>query len=151
MARRDRLQLKAVPQLDLFAFAELTGANDLGVRQIDDCAVSKKPAPASTSRPEPAVRKLAATSTTPAKPKTQATTTSRGPSTDASPAEPRSTHLLDVRAAAAWLGLSKSTLDKMRHYGTGPRYIRATCRAVRYDPDDLRVYAESRGHSPVEG
>jgi predicted DNA-binding transcriptional regulator AlpA len=58
--------------------------------------------------------------------------------------EPRSVHLLDVRAAAAWLGLSKSTLDKMRCYGTGPRYIRATCRAVRYDPEDLRAFAEAR-------
>jgi predicted DNA-binding transcriptional regulator AlpA len=53
-------------------------------------------------------------------------------------------HLLDVRAAAAWLGLSKSTLDKMRCYGVGPRYIRATCRAVRYDPNDLRAFVESR-------
>jgi hypothetical protein len=62
-----------------------------------------------------------------------------------------SRHLLDVRAAAAWLGLSKSTLDKMRCYGTGPRFIRATCRAVRYDPDDLREFAQARRQSPLEG
>src|SRR5690606_17171109 len=56
-------------------------------------------------------------------------------------------HLLDVRAAAAWLGLTKSTLDKMRCYGVGPRFIRATGRAVRYDPADLAAFAEGRRQS----
>lgn len=59
----------------------------------------------------------------------------------------RASHLLDVRAAAAWLGLSKSTLDKMRCYGVGPRFIRATGRAVRYDPADLAAFAEGRRQS----
>lgn len=59
----------------------------------------------------------------------------------------RTPHLLDVRAAAAWLGLSKSTLDKMRCYGAGPRFIRATGRAVRYDPADLAAFAEGRRQS----
>lgn len=58
--------------------------------------------------------------------------------------ETRPVHLLDVRAAAAWLGLSKSTLDKMRCYGVGPRFIRATGRAVRYDPADLAEFAQGR-------
>ncbi len=62
-------------------------------------------------------------------------------------AESRTPHLLDVRAAAAWLGLSKSTLDKMRCYGVGPRFIRATGRAVRYDPADLAAFAEGRRQS----
>jgi predicted DNA-binding transcriptional regulator AlpA len=61
--------------------------------------------------------------------------------------ESRTPHLLDVRAAAAWLGLSKSTLDKMRCYGVGPRFIRATGRAVRYDPADLAAFAEGRRQS----
>ena len=52
--------------------------------------------------------------------------------------------LLDVREAAARLGLSKSTLDKMRCTGRGPRFIRATGRAVRYDPADLAAFAEDR-------
>ena len=56
----------------------------------------------------------------------------------------RPVHLLDVSAAAAWLGLSKSTLDKMRCYGTGPRFIRASGKAVRYDPADLAAFAEGR-------
>jgi predicted DNA-binding transcriptional regulator AlpA len=55
--------------------------------------------------------------------------------------EPR---LLDVREAARRLGLSKSTLDKMRCAGTGPRFIRATTRAVRYDPADLDAFASAR-------
>lgn len=59
----------------------------------------------------------------------------------------RAPHLLDVRAAAAWLGLSKSTLDKMRCYGVGPRFIRATGKAVRYDPADLAAFAEGRRQS----
>lgn len=62
----------------------------------------------------------------------------------ATPAPMRASHLLDVRAAAAWLGLSKSTLDKMRCYGVGPRFIRATGRAVRYDPADLAAFADRR-------
>jgi len=62
-------------------------------------------------------------------------------------AEPTPVHLLDVRAAAAWLGLSKSTLDKMRCYGVGPRFIRATGRAVRYDPADLAAFADGRRQS----
>lgn len=52
--------------------------------------------------------------------------------------------LLDVREAAARLGLSKSTLDKMRCSGRGPRFIRATDRAIRYDPADLQAFADER-------
>lgn len=60
----------------------------------------------------------------------------------ASVAEPR--RLLDVREAALRLGLSKSTLDKMRCVGRGPRFIRATDRAIRYDPADLEAFAAER-------
>lgn len=60
----------------------------------------------------------------------------------ASVAEPR--RLLDVREAALRLGLSKSTLDKMRCLGRGPRFIRATDRAIRYDPADLEAFASDR-------
>lgn len=52
--------------------------------------------------------------------------------------------LLDVREAAVRLGLSKSTLDKMRCSGRGPRFIRATDRAIRYDPADLQAFADER-------
>lgn len=52
--------------------------------------------------------------------------------------------LLDVREAALRLGLSKSTLDKMRCSGRGPRFIRASDRAIRYDPADLQAFADER-------
>lgn len=63
------------------------------------------------------------------------------PANEAVQARPR---LLDVREAAQRLGLSKSTLDKMRCSGRGPRFIRATDRAIRYDPDDLEAFADDR-------
>lgn len=59
-------------------------------------------------------------------------------------AAPAPKQLLDVRSAAAWLGLSKSTLDKMRCTGEGPKFIRATAKAVRYDPADLAAFANDR-------
>jgi predicted DNA-binding transcriptional regulator AlpA len=52
--------------------------------------------------------------------------------------------LLRVREAAARLGLSKSTLDKMRCDGRGPRFVKITGKIVGYDPDDLDAYAEAR-------
>ena len=60
------------------------------------------------------------------------------PTTPASPAGA----LLDVRQAAARLGLSKSTLDKMRCRGVGPKFVKSTDRAVRYDPSDLDAWVE---------
>ena len=52
--------------------------------------------------------------------------------------------LLNVRQAAARLGLSKSTLDKMRGAGKGPRFVKSTDRAIRYDPVDLDRWINSR-------
>ena len=52
--------------------------------------------------------------------------------------------LLNVRQAAMRLGLSKSTLDKMRCAGKGPRFVKSTDRAVRYDPADLEAWIEAR-------
>jgi predicted DNA-binding transcriptional regulator AlpA len=65
------------------------------------------------------------------------TPTSRDPPVD-------SASLLNVRQAATRLGLSKSTLDKMRCAGKGPRFIKSTDRAVRYDPVDLAAWIEAR-------
>ncbi|HCK84704.1 MAG TPA: hypothetical protein DHW63_09380 [Hyphomonadaceae bacterium] len=58
--------------------------------------------------------------------------------------------LLDVRQAAARLGLSKSTLDKMRSRGVGPRFIKSTDRAVRYDPVDLDLWVVERRRQSTE-
>jgi predicted DNA-binding transcriptional regulator AlpA len=52
--------------------------------------------------------------------------------------------LLNVREAASRLGLSKSTLDKWRCAGKGPRYVKSTDRAVRYDPEDLDAWIAAR-------
>lgn len=43
---------------------------------------------------------------------------------------------LRVREAAQYVGLSKSTLDKMRCFGTGPKYYKPG-KAVLYDRKDL--------------
>lgn len=53
-----------------------------------------------------------------------------------------------VREAAELLGLSKSTLDKLRHYGTGPRFFRLG-RAVIYDTDDLMAWRDERAVAPA--
>lgn len=52
--------------------------------------------------------------------------------------------LLNVRQAAARLGLSKSTLDKMRKAGKGPRFVKSTDRAIRYDRVDLDRWISAR-------
>ena len=82
---------------------------------------------------------------------TQPSGAQRLPEVPDEPVTPRQGALLNVRQAAAWLGLSKSTLDKMRCYGVGPQFIRATGRAVRYDPADLAAFAAARRQSRTSG
>lgn len=74
---------------------------------------------------------LAKTSQTPQRP---------GQNTQPTASDP----LLNVRQAAARLGLSKSTIDKMRRAGKGPRFIKTTDRAIRYDPLDLDRWINAR-------
>lgn len=59
--------------------------------------------------------------------------------------------LLNVREAAARLGLSKSTLDKWRCAGKGPRYVKSTDKAVRYDPADLDAWIAARRSKDAAG
>lgn len=49
---------------------------------------------------------------------------------------------LNGQTAARYLGLSKSTLDKMRIEGRGPRYLKIGGR-VFYRPADLDAYIEA--------
>jgi excisionase family DNA binding protein len=49
----------------------------------------------------------------------------------------------NVREAAEYLGLSKSTLDKLRVTGSGPIYIKLGSR-VLYEEHDLDEYAAAR-------
>ena len=48
-----------------------------------------------------------------------------------------------VRDAAVHVGLSKSTLDKLRCFGGGPRYFKVG-RAVVYSTDDLDAWMSSK-------
>lgn len=49
-----------------------------------------------------------------------------------------------VPAAAEYLQLSQSTLNKMRCFGGGPRYYKAGPRVVVYDRNDLDTWLEER-------
>jgi predicted DNA-binding transcriptional regulator AlpA len=48
---------------------------------------------------------------------------------------------LRTRAAADYLGVGKSTLEKWRVVGGGPRYSKIGPRIVVYDTDDLDEFA----------
>ncbi len=50
---------------------------------------------------------------------------------------------LNVREAAAFLSLSKKTLDKYRMVGGGPAYLKLGAKVV-YDIHDLEMWAHSR-------
>lgn len=52
--------------------------------------------------------------------------------------------LLDVGSAARYLGLSASTLNKLRCRGGGPKFLKITRTAVRYDPNDLDAWIAAR-------
>lgn len=49
---------------------------------------------------------------------------------------------LTTKEAAGWLGLTKSTLEKMRVHGDGPSY-RKHGRYVRYHMADLVAWSEA--------
>lgn len=51
---------------------------------------------------------------------------------------------LRAPAAAEYLGLSASTLAKMRLRGDGPIYMKAGRRVVLYDAADLDAWLETR-------
>jgi len=46
--------------------------------------------------------------------------------------------------AAQYLGLTASTLEKMRLFGNGPRFVRLGLRAVGYAISDLDSFIEAR-------
>ena len=52
--------------------------------------------------------------------------------------------VLRTQEAALYVGLSESTLEKLRLYGGGPRFVRLRPRAVGYRVDDLDAWLESR-------
>ena len=52
--------------------------------------------------------------------------------------------ILRTPEAARFLGLSASTLEKMRLTGEGPPFVRLGARALGYDVDELREWLKSR-------
>jgi hypothetical protein len=49
--------------------------------------------------------------------------------------------MVDTATAAVYLGLAKNTLEKMRVYGSGPRFAKYR-RAVRYSVDELNAWIQ---------
>lgn len=49
-------------------------------------------------------------------------------------------HLLDTRQAAAYLDQKPPTLELWRQQRRGPRYIRMSCRTIRYRLADLDAF-----------
>ena len=54
-------------------------------------------------------------------------------------------NLLNSSFAADWLGLSTSTLAKLRHTGKGPSYVKLGRRVV-YRASDLEVWVAAQRH-----
>ncbi len=52
--------------------------------------------------------------------------------------------VLRTAEAASYIGLSASTLEKLRAGGDGPRFIRLGHRAVGYDISDLDAWLDKR-------
>jgi predicted DNA-binding transcriptional regulator AlpA len=57
------------------------------------------------------------------------------------------TALLTVHQAALHVGLSASTLNKMRMTGAGPKYVRLGKRRVAYPLNLLNAWLEANTHS----
>jgi hypothetical protein len=55
--------------------------------------------------------------------------------------------LLPPSQAALALGVAEGTLAGWRQRGFGPKFVRLSCRSVRYDPVELRRWLAAR----VEG
>lgn len=55
--------------------------------------------------------------------------------------------LLNEEQAAAFLNMKKSTLQKQRHYGIGPKYIRLH-RTIRYVQEDLQAWVDRHRIDP---
>jgi predicted DNA-binding transcriptional regulator AlpA len=52
--------------------------------------------------------------------------------------------ILRTREAAAYIGFAKSTLEKLRLTGGGPRFVKIGTRAVGYALDDLDDFINGR-------
>lgn len=135
-------------QLDLFSadvvprIAPLTPAPQLQrVAQV----TPPKSAPVS-ARTEPAQAQPRSATNIPTPAKVAAAPIVESPTSASRPKRPprKIGALLDPVAAAEHCGLSVSMMAKMRCSGKGPRFLKITGAAVRYDPKDLDAWLESR-------
>ena len=55
--------------------------------------------------------------------------------------------ILRTPDAAHYIGLSASTLEKMRLSGSGPRFVRLGTRVVGYDISDLNAWLDQQKKS----
>ena len=65
-------------------------------------------------------------------------------STSLKATSPKLPKLLSEQEAAKLLDFSPRTLQKWRWTGGGPRYVQVSARCIRYRPDDLLTWIESR-------
>lgn len=126
--RTDRSPKPLPRQLDLFLDRSLSGAPAQAMKPSGKTA--KGLIPTSVEKAVVPINKAPAI-TTPTK----------------TPRKRVSGSLLDVTAAAEHCGLSASTLNKLRCRGAGPKFLKLTGTAVRYDPKDLDSWIESRRRS----
>ncbi|RRD24058.1 helix-turn-helix domain-containing protein [Brucellaceae bacterium VT-16-1752] len=57
---------------------------------------------------------------------------------------------MGVKEVAQYTGLSKSTLDKLRHFGGGPRYFKLG-RTVKYEQTDIDEWVALRARTCTWG
>ena len=58
--------------------------------------------------------------------------------------------LMNEAEAAEFLGLSRRFLQSRRYRRDGPPFVRISCRAVRYRPEDLSRWIEGLRQPPQE-
>lgn len=136
---KDKAKAGTSPQLDLFALPSKPAAEQVVFTTAQTIEVRTPKVDGSSPRPgqDPLVDFLFG------KPRGRGRPEKTLISNDV-PEDGSADNLVDVREAARRLGLSKSTLDKMRCSGRGPLFIRATDRSIRYDPKDLRAFRQQR-------
>ena len=57
--------------------------------------------------------------------------------------------LLTTKEAAGYIGVKRGTLEKWRLKKTGPDYVQISGRCVRYHPEDLVSWVNSKTVDPV--
>jgi len=59
--------------------------------------------------------------------------------------------LTEAEVARDWLNVEPTLLERHRHEGSGPPFIRVTPRVIRYSPSAVRHWLEERVYPSVHG